>query len=132
MGKRVVGAPAGNVDAGLFMRHRSAKRGEPEGQRDDDHAQGLTHRARRVGSALKRHIADAMMGSDQPLLQVPNGAIRPRRAFEAFQAVGVDRRPRRDVLLDEGEPRRLFEVGNNGHANPIEATLAGLCVVSRN
>jgi len=94
---------------------------------------------------LQLRLADAMIGPGQPLLQVSDGAIRQRdhrgdapsqsapdrlrsrdvshprslQAFEPFQPVGIDRRTRRDVLLDEGEHRRLFEVGNDGHANPI-------------
>ncbi len=38
--------------------------------------------------------------------------------IETFQPVGVDRRPRRNVVSDEREHRRLFEVRDHGHADP--------------
>ena len=85
-----------------------------------------------------------MVGADQPLLQVPNGAVRQRhhgrgafpqgaperlspghvrharglQPLEAFQAVGVDGRPRRDVALNEIDHRGLFEVRGHRHPNP--------------
>ena len=40
-----------------------------------------------------------------------------RQARELFQAVGVDGRPRRNVLRDEAGQRRGFEIRNHGHPN---------------
>jgi hypothetical protein len=82
--------------------------------------------------------------ADQPLLQVADGAIRqgndgrdatpeltPARllsghmsdagrgqSVETLVRVGVDRRTRRDVRLDEGLDRRLFEVRKGCRTRP--------------
>lgn len=86
---------------------------------------------------LELRAAHAVIGADQPLLQVPDGAsgqryhrfcalpqVDPQRlragdvpepglgqARESLQAVGVNRRARRHVLLDEGVQGGRFEVG---------------------
>ena len=93
---------------------------------------------------LQLRLADAVVGADQPLLQIPDGPVREwhhgRGAFsqvararlspghvrhacglqllEAFQPVGADRRPRRDVVLDELDHRGLPEVRDHRHPNP--------------
>jgi hypothetical protein len=89
---------------------------------------------------LKLRLTDPVVRADQPLLQVADGAVRERhrgsrasaqgerlrapnvrdarslQVLEAFQAVGVERRPRTDVLLDELDHRRLFEVRDYRHS----------------
>ena len=90
---------------------------------------------------LKLRLADAMIRTDQPLLQVAGRAVRERhhggralaqgaperlgppnmrdarglQVLEAFQAVGVDRGSRTDVVLDQRDHRGLFEVRDHGH-----------------
>ena len=86
---------------------------------------------------LELRLADAVIGVDQPLLQVANGAVGERyrrrgsvtergaqglgprdvpqshgaQAREALQAVGVDRRTRSDILREKGcERRRVWAV----------------------
>lgn len=85
-------------------------------------------------------FANAVVGADQPLLQVADGAIRQRHdggnaaaqgdpdrlragdvpdvgglhPLKALQAVAVDRRPGRNVLFDEREHRGLLEVRDDG------------------
>lgn len=113
--------------------------------------QGLKCRHRRLAPGMTKDEfveidlqvmpADTVIGADEPLLQVPNGAVRQRhhgrhassqrtpgrlragdvphacgRQFpKAFQAVGVDRGAWRDGALDELDHRRLFDIRNDGH-----------------
>jgi hypothetical protein len=98
---------------------------------------------------LKLCLADPMVRSDQPLLEVPDGTVREghdggdtvaqgararlsppnvsdaRRlqVFEAFQAVGHDCRPWADVLLDELDHRRLFEIRDHRHPDSARDTV---------
>ena len=44
--------------------------------------------------------------------------------IETLQAVAIDRCPRRDMLHDEREHRRLFEVRDHGHADPTRPITA--------
>ena len=61
-----------------------------------------------------------------PLQQVDPERLRPGdvpdtrggHPFEALQPVRVDRRSGRDVLRDEREHRRLFEIRDHGHSDP--------------
>ena len=93
---------------------------------------------------LKLRLTDPMVRTGQPLLQVPDRTVRKRHhrgntfaqfgparlrsgnvlnvccrnAPETFQAVGVNRRSRCDILLDEIHHRRLLEVPDHGHPDP--------------
>jgi len=90
---------------------------------------------------LKLRLTDPMVRADQPLLKVADGTVRERhdrgcafshgararlgtanvpdarrlQVFEAFQAVGHDRRSGADVVLDELDHRGLFEIRDHGH-----------------
>ena len=96
-----------------------------------------------VKVALQLRFADSVVRADQPLLQVADRAVRERhcgdrapaqraperlgpphvpdarrlQVLEALQPVGVDRRSRTDVLLDERDHRGLFEVRDHRHPN---------------
>jgi hypothetical protein len=120
-------------------RRRPARTAQPEQRLKRGH-RGLTavvpkHELVEIG--LQVVTADAVVRPDQPLLQVPDGAVRQRhdrgdtatqgasdrlrpgdvpharrlQPLPPFQAVGVDRRPWLDVVSDKAEHRGLFEVG---------------------
>jgi len=143
-------APAADETSG----GRPAPRPEPE--------QGLKRPHRRLAPVMAKDEfveidlqvmpADAVIGADEPLLQVADGAVRKRhhgrnaaaqgapeglralhvphgqrrQVLEAFQAVGVDRRARRDVVLDECDHRRLFEVRDASRAAPARHRHSGV------
>ena len=99
---------------------------------------------------LQLRLADAVVRADQPLLEVADGAVSQGRrgghppvqgapdrlragdvpdvggleTVETLQAVAIDRCPRRDMLHDEREHRRLFEVRDHGHADPTRPITA--------
>ena len=90
---------------------------------------------------LPLRFTDAVVRPDQPLLHVADGAVGQRhdggragaqgtpdrlrtpnvfhtgglQVLEPFQAVGMDRRSRADVCLDERDHRRLFEMVDHRH-----------------
>src|ERR1044071_7448327 len=87
---------------------------------------------------LQLMASDAVVRPDEPLLKIPDGAVgewhhrlgplaeipserlRARNMSiagltqpgELLQAVAIDRRARRDVLLDEGQQRRRLKIGD--------------------
>ena len=93
---------------------------------------------------LQLRPAHAMMGAHQPLLQVPDRSVGQRhdrfrtlpqinsvrlcprdmlvpcflQPSKGLETVSVDRRARRDVLLDETAQRRRLKVRDYGHADP--------------
>src|SRR6266536_2428956 len=103
---------------------------------------------------LQLMSADAVVRSDEPLLKIPDGAVGERhhrlgpfaevlsswlhardmsiacliQAGKLFQAISVDRRARRDGLLDECQQRRRLKIGNYRHpcaARPGSTLLVG-------
>ena len=93
---------------------------------------------------LELGAADAMIGTDQPLLEVPDRTVGQRhhrlgtltqigsqrlrardvlvscvlQAREALQAIGVDRGARSDILFNEGAQCGRLNVWDHGHAQP--------------
>jgi hypothetical protein len=93
---------------------------------------------------LELSAADAVIGADQPLLEVADGAVGQRhhrfgtlaqidsqrlgarvvlvpcllQAREGLQTVGVDRGARSNVLLDEGSQRDGLKIWDHSHAQP--------------
>ena len=120
-------------------RRRSAGRAKPEQGLKRRHGclSPVMAKDEFVKVDLQLMAADAVVRSDQPLLKIPDGAVGQRhcrrdplsqgrpaglhardmavarlsQAGELLQAVGEDRRARRDVLRDEGEQGGRFEVG---------------------
>jgi hypothetical protein len=124
----------------LAGRRRSAARSEAEQRLKGSHrlASTIVPKDELVEVDLKLRLTDPMVRADQPLLQVAEGAVGERhhgggtfaqgaserlrtpnmldvrclQVLEALQVVGVDRRSRADVLVDEIDHRRPFEVRN--------------------
>src|SRR5882724_5257175 len=93
---------------------------------------------------LELRTTDAVIGADQPLLEVPAGAVGQRhhrlgtlaqigsqrlrardvlvscflQAREGLQTVGVDRGARSDILHNEGAQCGRLKVWDHGHAQP--------------
>ena len=132
-------APASNAAIGC----RRAPRAEAEQCLERGHGllPSIVPKHELVEVHLQLRAAHAVIRSDQPLLEVPDGAIcqwhdrggtfaegrtrrlgasdvsevRFRQHGETGQPVGVDRRARRDVLLDHRRDRRPFEIRQDAH-----------------